>query len=98
MKHILRHILFGILATFLPLLLLTSCSTKKNTGATRFWQSFNTRFNVYFNGSEAYKAGLEEKEKGNKDNYTETLPLFPVGNEKSKTLGKSNFETAIRRR
>ena len=95
MKHSSRHILFGILATFLPLLLLTSCSSKKNTGATRFWQSFNTRFNVYFNGSEAYKAGLEEKEKGNKDNYTETLPLFPVGNEKSKTLGKSNFETAI---
>lgn len=94
-KHSSRHILFGILATFLPLLLLTSCSTKKNTGATHFWQSFNTRFNVYFNGSEAYKAGLEEKEKGNKDNYTETLPLFPVGNEKSKTLGKSNFETAI---
>lgn len=23
------------------------------------------------------------------------MPLFPVGNEKSKTLGKSNFETAI---
>ena len=75
--------------------MLTSCSTKKNTGATRFWQAFNTRFNVYFNGHEAYKAGMEEKEKGNKDNYTETLPLFAVGNEKSRTLGKSNFETAI---
>lgn len=95
MKTILRYIFVCVLACCLPLVVLTSCSTKKNTRGTRFWQAFNTRYNVYFNGNEAYKAGLEEKEKGNKDNYTETLPLFTVGNEKSKTLGKSNFETAI---
>lgn len=88
----------------LPLLLLlasalaalfSACSTKKNTAGSRFWQSFTTRYNVYFNGSEAYKEGMLAKEQGNKDDYTELLPLFLVANEKSSELGKSNFETAV---
>ena len=76
-------------------LVLTACSTKKNTRATRFWHSFTARYNIYYNGHEAYKSGCEEKEKGNQDNYTERIPLFIVGNEKSRALGKANFETAI---
>lgn len=74
---------------------LSACSTKKNTAGTRFWQAFTTRYNVYFNGNEAYKAGCLEKETGNKDDFTERLPFFTVGNEASLTIGKSNFETAV---
>lgn len=73
----------------------TSCSTKKNTGATRFWHSFTARYNTYFNGAQAYIEGSLEKEKGNKDNYTEFLPLYTVGNKASRELGKGNYETAI---
>ena len=79
----------------LALLALCGCSTKKNTASSRFWQSFVTRYNVYYNGSEAYKEGYLAKEHGNQDNYTEMLPYFLVGNEDSRDLGKSNFETAI---
>lgn len=79
----------------LLLLVLAACSTKKNTAGSRFWQSFTARYNTYYNGHEAYKEGLAAKEKGNQDNYTERLPYFIVGNEKSAALGKSNFETAI---
>lgn len=67
----------------------------ENTAGTRFWHSFTTRYNVYYNGHEAYLKGCLAKEKGNKDNYTELLPFFLVGNENSRTLGKSDFETAI---
>ena len=74
---------------------LAACSTRKNTAGTRFWHSFTTRYNVYYNGHEAYLKGCLAKEKGNKDNYTELLPFFLVGNENSRTLGKSDFETAI---
>ncbi len=74
---------------------LAACSTRKNTAGTRFWQSFTTRYNVYYNGNEAYKEGMLAKEKGHKDNFTETLPFFMVGNESSRSLGKSNFETTI---
>ncbi len=76
-------------------LLLTGCSTKKNTSMNRFWQSFNTRYNVYFNGSQAFIEGSLEKEQGNRDNCTELIPLYPVANKQSRELGKGNFDRAI---
>ena len=36
------------------LILLAGCSTKKNTTSTRFWHSFNARYNTYFNGNQAF--------------------------------------------
>ena len=76
-------------------LLIASCSTKKNTAQSRFWQSFTARYNTYFNGSQAFIDGSTEKMKGNKDNYTELIPLYPVGNKQSRALGKGNFDRAI---
>ena len=46
----------------LALVLLTACSTKKNTAGTRFWHSFTARYNTYYNGNEAYKEGFLSKE------------------------------------
>lgn len=74
---------------------LTSCSTQKNNAQSRWWHSFNARYNTYYNGAQAYIDASLEKEKGNKDNFTEILPLYTVGNKQSKELGKSNYETAI---
>ena len=74
---------------------LTSCSNKKNTAQTRWWQAFTAKYNTYYNGTLAYIDGSLEKENGNKDNYTEMLPLYTVGNKASRELGKSNYETAI---
>lgn len=71
------------------------CSTKKNTAKTRWWHSFTARYNTYYNGSLAYTEGCLEKENGNKDNFTEMIPLYPVGNKGSRELGKSNFDRAI---
>ncbi len=76
-------------------LILAGCASEKNTAKTRWWHSFNTRYNVYFNGSEAYIEGSLEKENGNQDNYTELLPLYTVGNKSSRDLGKGNFDKAI---
>ena len=55
---------------------------------SRFWQSFNTRYNVYFNASQAYIEGDKAKESAHKDNYTELLPVFLVGNKSSQNTGK----------
>lgn len=76
-------------------LTIISCSTKNNTAQTRWWHAFNTRYNVYYNGAQAYIDGSLEKEKGNKDNFTELIPLYTVGNKNSRDLGKSNFDRAI---
>lgn len=93
MKVRFPHIL--LLATVAVTLLFASCSTKKNTAGSRWWQSFTTRYNTYFNGHEAFIEGEKAKESGHKDNYTEFLPVFLVGNEKSRATGKSNYETTI---
>ncbi len=76
-------------------MLVTACSTHKNTGVSRAWQSFTARYNTYFNGSQAYVDGSLEKEKGNKDNYTEILPLYTVGNKQSRSLGQGNFDRTV---
>ena len=73
----------------------TGCSTQKNTDKTRFWHSFKARYNTYYNGSLAYIDGSLEKENGNKDNFTEIIPLYTVANKQSRELGKSNFDRAI---
>ena len=75
--------------------LMAGCSAHKNTAKSRAWQSFTARYNTYYNGSEAYKEGALAQEKGNKDNYTEMLPLYTVGNKQSRTLGKSNFDRTV---
>ena len=79
----------------LTFLLLSACSTKKNTATNRWWHSFNARYNTYFNGSQAFIDGNLEKEKGHQDNYTEMLPLYMVGNKKSRDIGKGQFDRAI---
>ena len=77
------------------LLAATGCSTQKNTAKTRWWHSFKARYNTYYNGTLAYIDGSLEKENGNKDNFTEMLPLYSVGNKQSREIGKGNFEKAI---
>jgi len=77
------------------LLSVTACSTKENTAKTRWWHSFNTRYNTYYNGALAYIDGSLEKENGNRDNFTEMIPLYTVGNKNSVELGKGNFDRAV---
>lgn len=77
------------------ILLIAGCSSSKNTAGTRWWKAFNAHYNTYYNGTLAYIDGSLEKENGNKDNFTELIPLYTVGNKSSRELGKSNYDRAI---
>ena len=56
-------------------LVVTACSTQKNTSGARFWHAFNAKYNTYFNGAPAQIDGSLEQEQRNKDNFAElTLP------------------------
>lgn len=90
----LKKIYTSVLITSL-VLIIAACSSSKNTAKSRWWQSFTTRYNVYYNGNLAYIDGCLEKEKANVDDYTEMLPLYTIGNDKSKTIGSGNFNKAI---
>lgn len=89
LRHIIPLLAIVILAS------IASCSTQKNTAKSRWWHSFNARYNTYYNSTLAYIDGSLEKENGNKDNYTEMIPLYTVSNKASRELGKGNYEKAI---
>ncbi len=77
------------------LLLTAACSTKKNTPMTRRIQAFKARYNTYFNGHQAYLEGIDAQRKGNKDNYTEMIPLFMTANKGTASMGKANFDRTV---
>ena len=83
-------------ALILPLFaVVTGCSTSRNTAASRSYQALVTKYNVYFNGNEAYKKGFEAQEKAKKDNLLEILDLDPISDESVRSTGTSNYDLAI---
>ena len=85
----------NMLWTMVAVLTAASCAMKENTAQSRAWKAFTARYNTYFNGHQAYLNGYKAKVEGNKDNYTDYLPLLIVGNQASRTIGKGDFETAV---
>ena len=79
----------------LILLFAGSCSTKKNTAVSRKYHSITTRFNVFFNGSESYKDGIENIEKANKDDFSQILYMYPISNKANASAATSNMDRAI---
>lgn len=67
-----------IAAIALAVLALASCSTKKNTAASRNYQAFITRYNIYYNGDTHYKETLKEMEDKYEDDYTQLLYMHPA--------------------
>lgn len=67
---------FAFSFVIIALLLLSSCSTRKNTFPNRAYHNTTARFNVLFNGKEAMKAGEAVLETKVKDNYTTILPIY----------------------
>ncbi len=67
-----------IVAAALSLILFAACTPKKNTAATRNYQAFITRYNIYFNGDEHYKETLKEMENSYEDDFTRLIPMHPA--------------------
>ena len=80
----------------LCIVLLASCTSTKNTGGTRWYHSFNTRYNVYFNGNEAYKQAWKAQLEGYTENYSEMILMHPVSaTPKDKAQSGGPFDKAI---
>ena len=74
---------------------IAACATDKNTARGRWFHAFHARYNIYYNGSQAYIDASLEREQGNVDNFTELIPLYTVGNKASRELGQDNYDRAI---
>lgn len=60
------------------LLLITGCSTNKNTLTSRFYQGLTTRYNVYYNGNQNFIKASQNQLQNFTDDYSLLLPLHPV--------------------
>jgi len=58
--------------------LLAACSNKTNTAKSRWWQAFNTRYNVYYHGKTNYDEQLKEMMDKYEDDYSQHLFVHPA--------------------
>lgn len=68
----------SLILLFIFALAFNSCSPKKNNAATRKYQAFITRYNIYYNGNEHYKETLKTMEKNYEDDFSALLYLHPA--------------------
>ena len=78
-------------------LVVTYCSVEKNTGASRFYQGMTSKYNIYFNGNESFKAGLTKISRGYQDDYAELLRVFEYSDPSTASLCSSDMERAIQK-
>lgn len=66
---------FRFLSVIFLVSLLFGCSTKKDAFLNRNWHGLNTRYNVLYNGINAFEAGREQLRQEYRDNYWDILPV-----------------------
>ena len=74
-----------------------SCSTKKKSWVNRQYHNTTAKYNGYFNGNESIKSGVKKIHKNHTDDYTEILPVFPIGDLTKNQVAKSQMDKAIRK-
>ena len=74
---------------------LSSCSTQKNTWATRSFHQTKVKYNILYNGNLAYEDGLKAIRDANTDDYTQILNLYPVSNHKAAEASSSQMDKTI---
>ena len=55
------------------------------------------RYNIYFNGYESFKAGLDKISNGYQDDYAELLKVFEYSDPSTVSLCSSDMEKAIQK-
>jgi len=77
------------------LLLTVSCSVEKNTSLSRNYHNLVSHYNIYFNGSESYKKGLERAHNTVQFDYTQVLPIFLYEDEAVHSAVNADMKRAI---
>ncbi len=75
--------------------LLSACSTSKNTSGTRFFHSMTARFNTMYNAEVSYADGKQSQAKGHEDDYTRILPVYIQTNSNTAKIASGDYDNAI---
>lgn len=70
--------IYKIFVVFLLFIVGFSCSTKKDAYVNRQYHAISTKYNVLYNGNEAFLDGLEALNANYEDNYWGILPIEPL--------------------
>lgn len=84
-----------LLVCYLFLFFISACSTKKNTFTSRTYHNVTAYYNVYWNGNESFKDGVNDLNKKAKDNYALVLPVFKYGSKQDAQSIYPNMDRAI---
>lgn len=86
-----RNILLGLLSV----ILLASCSTKKNKWNRRVYHNLTSHYNVWWNGNQSVKEGEKALSEAVKDDYTTILPVYNYGTKENALSLNSHMDRAI---
>lgn len=76
-------------------LIFSSCSTQKNTWATRSFHQTKVKYNILHNGNIAYEEGLKTIRDANTDDYSRVLYLYPVSNHQAAEAAATQMDKTI---
>jgi predicted negative regulator of RcsB-dependent stress response len=71
------------------------CSVEKNTGSSRFFHGLTSRYNIYFNGNESFKAGVAKVSTGYKDDFSTLLKIFEYSDPSTVSMCSADMERAV---
>ena len=77
------------------MVLLYSCSVKKNTFTRRAYHNLTTHYNIYWNGNESLKNGRNSLQDNIADNYNNILSVYNFGTPDEARKVYSNMDRAI---
>lgn len=63
-----------------------SCSTKKDSVISRNYHALTTKYNVLFNGNNAFDKGIDEINNSYRDDWFLQLPIEPIEFEEDKII------------
>ncbi len=74
-----------------------ACSTKKNTAVSRFYHNLTARYNGYYYSNVNIDEGIYKTEKGYKDNFERTLPIYIYPTPAQAKANAGDFDKAIKK-
>ena len=79
-------ITFRYLILFTFIAVIASCSTKKDSVISRNYHALTTKYNILFNGNNAFDKGIDEINNSYTDDWFLQLPLEPIEFEEDKII------------
>ena len=77
------------------LLLLSGCSTKKNTLPRRMYHNLTSHYNIYWNGEKSLKDGDKQLRTNVKDDYSQVLRVYNYGTQQDGMSMNSTMDRAL---